>query len=584
MIMDWMGVRSPVQHGVVMKGAQIGLTAAAENVIAYWMDEKTDALLGKWATKRLEPLIDSCGFRKKIRNTSGNSKSRRTGDKTFSKQFIGGSLEMSSAQSGSGLRSDSVRLLIRDEMDGAPPLLKSGEGRWDAVSYARTNAFGQYRKILDFSTPTIVGQSLIYQNFLEGDQCYYFVPCPFCGKMQQLKWDIEHAKSSIFVETTAGKKIDVYYGCEYCGEAIRNAHKYEILAKGEWRPSTTAEIPNKRSAQISTMYSPVGMSTWTDMYAEYQKAQKDPDGMRSFTNLYLGEPYEDKGARPDPNKVMQLRSGYRSGEVPDGVLFLTMAVDVQVGSVHDRRKPPRLELEVLGHGAGYKTWSIDYKQIIGRVDVPAVGAWVKLDEYANKTKLLFTRKSDGLQFKVMMVFFDSGVLTPVVYRAAESWGNTFPSKGYGALTRRKFEHVDPTGPMDFKKYRPATLPDGRILYEISTIYYKNHVYSNLKVKRREGVGEQAPGFCEFPVDYDANYFKMLTAEERLPDGSYDSKGRPNEALDLRVMNLCAGDAWLDSEVRLAQLDAKERGLSKSQISQITTRAVIDQMVQQILKK
>ena len=56
----------------VLKGAQIGVTFAAENVIAYWMDpcpaeilfiSAIEKLLERWATKRLEPLIDSCGYR-----------------------------------------------------------------------------------------------------------------------------------------------------------------------------------------------------------------------------------------------------------------------------------------------------------------------------------------------------------------------------------------------------------------------------------------------------------------------------------------------------------------------------------------
>ena len=89
-IMDAMGPYSGVSIISVCKGVQIGATAnCAENVIAFYMDANpaeilyssaTAALLERW-TKRLEPLIDSCGFRDKIKIQTTNTKSRKTGDK-----------------------------------------------------------------------------------------------------------------------------------------------------------------------------------------------------------------------------------------------------------------------------------------------------------------------------------------------------------------------------------------------------------------------------------------------------------------------------------------------------------------------
>ena len=110
-IMDNMSPYSPTIITTVMKGAQLGVTAAAENVMGYWMDANpseilyvsaTDGLLEKWATKRLEPLIDSIGMRPKISvQVDINAKSRRTGDKMYSKAYVGGNLDMASAQSAS---------------------------------------------------------------------------------------------------------------------------------------------------------------------------------------------------------------------------------------------------------------------------------------------------------------------------------------------------------------------------------------------------------------------------------------------------------------------------------------------------
>jgi phage terminase large subunit GpA-like protein len=120
------------------------------------------------------------------------------------------------------------------------------------------------------------------------------------------------------------------------------------------------------------------------------------------------------------------------------------------------------------------------------------------------------------------------------------------------------------------------LADG-FLYEVSTNYYKTAVYRNLKVTRKE-IGPQRPGFCDFPLDYGEKYFKMLSAEEKRRDGSfYCPSGRRNEALDCRVLALCAADVYLDAKVADVKAKAKEQGASMQDIQLITTRMVIDRM-------
>jgi len=218
-IMDNMSPSCHVQRTGVMKGAQIGATAgAAENVIAYFMDEcpaeilyisATEQLLVKWATKRLEHVIDSCGFRDKIYAQTDNKMSRRSGDKILSKEYVGGNLDMASAQSASSLRSDSKRILIRDEIDGAPVQLRTGEGSWIKVSDARTNAWGARKKIMDFSTPTLYGQSLIDDIYQAGDKRKFFIPCPHCGEFITLRFGTERSNYGLKYDAVDG----AYYLC-----------------------------------------------------------------------------------------------------------------------------------------------------------------------------------------------------------------------------------------------------------------------------------------------------------------------------------------------------------------------------------
>lgn len=593
-MLEWMDNMSPyssIQHQAIMKGAQIGCTEALTNVILYYMDEcpsnimyisATDALLEKWVNRRLEPGIDSCAFRHKImHNFTANLKTRRSADKGHSKEFIGGALDMASAQSAPSLRAESKRILGRDEIDGAPAQTKTGEGFWLDVSYARTSAYQNTKKIFDLSTPTTYDASEIFKQYEYGDQRKYFVPCIHCGFYQILVWE------NIKPIYKQGILFDVYYECTSCKEKIYNHNKNELLIKGEWRPTTKSKSKVFRSYHISTLYSPIGMTTWFEMYELFLKAQDNIDGMRGFTNLYLGLPFKEQGVRPLLSNLQNLKSTYKAGDVPDGVLFLTMAVDVQKGQQDEEGKKARLEVEVCGHGRGFRTWSIIYKVFEGDIEDISDGAWKDLTIWFGEIKGSFYR-NDGMRFPVSLILIDSGFNAHIVYDFCNTWQFTYPSKGYSLLKKRKKEErIDEAGPDYFRRYRLAKIGDQKdvLLYEISTNYYKHHIYTNLNKIRNEEKEIQSPGFCEFPRDYPDDYFEQLRAEERLSNGNfYHPKNRPNEALDLRVYNMAAGDIFLDKVVNSHKTDAKSRGLTDLQIQKINHSTVLDFLTSRVKRR
>ena len=567
---------SSVQRTIICKGAQLGFTAAAENVILFWSDEypaeilymsATDDLLKRWSTKRLEPAIRSVGLDKKIFAQHVGRKSRRSGDRANAKEFPGGALDLASAQSAASMRSDSKRVLIRDEIDGSPPDLRTGEGNWMKVSYVRTAAWGRRRKVLDFSTPTTYQESAIWPEYERGDQRRYFVPCPHCGAFQVLEW---YRMKWAVVD---GRIVDVHYECEACQRKILNYHKTAMLNAGQWRPTASATDDTVRSYHLSSLYSPIGMMSWEDIVKEYLDARDRPEGMRAFENLYLGLPYRETGERPKVESIVDLRGTYHEGTVPAGVLFLTMGIDVQRGSERDANNPPRLELEVCGHGLGYRTWSICYKRFAGEITHPEMGAWYELTKWAKESQLVFSR-ADGTKFKIMLTLIDSGdgMFADSVYQFCAGWGNTFPSKGFGILKKSRDIDGDQID-KNFDRYRIKRIKGDAILYEISTNYYKTIVYRNLKIPRKQP-GEPNPSFSDFPIEYPTRYFEMLTSEERRQDGSYHAGGRRNESLDCRVLNLCAHDIWLDAAVEAERQQAKARGAAVQQLPLITKRVIM----------
>jgi phage terminase large subunit GpA-like protein len=585
--MDNMSPFSPVSITSVMKGCQLGMTAAAENVIGYWMQANpsevlyvsaTDGLLEKWASKRLEPLIDSIGFRDSIFFQTTNAKSRRTGDKLYSKQYVGGNLDMASAQSASSLRSDSKRILVADEIDGAPELLKTGEGNWLDVAHGRLVAWGHRGKALEFSTPTTFEGSLIRKRYEMGDQRKFKVPCPHCGVMDHLEFaNLKH-------EMKNGQLDIVWYECPHCSERVHNHHKTVMLNAGCWEPTAIASSKGHRSYHISSLYSPVGMLSWFELFQKYLNAKDTPSGLRSFVNLYLGMPFKEEGSRPKLEKVIELRGEYREGEISRGILFLTCGIDVQEGSKNDPANPPRLELEVLGHGAGFRTWSVLYKVIEGDTCRSAFeGAWEALNQWAMDGGLTFKR-ADGLQMPVSLVFIDSGNgnYVDIVYNFAGRWGATFPIKGFSILQKRKKEEGDTAGPHNFKRYRRVRSEryGDAEFFEISTNHYKTRVYNELKINRRE-TDPQRPGFCNFPRDRHEKYFKGLTSEEKRSDGSFHDGGRRNEPLDIRVYALCAGDVYLDAKVSAYRVAAKQNGANDMDLQKINHAFVLDMLEKQV---
>ena len=111
----------------------------------------------------------------------------------LAKEFPGGILVMTGANSAVGLRSLPARYLFLDEVDAYPPSADE-EGDPVALAEARTLTFAHRRKIFLVSTPTIQGVSRIEREYLASDQRRFFVPCPHCGAMQwlrfeRLRWD-----------------------------------------------------------------------------------------------------------------------------------------------------------------------------------------------------------------------------------------------------------------------------------------------------------------------------------------------------------------------------------------------------------
>ena len=272
-IMDCLSPTSPVERVVFMKGAQVGATETGSNWIGYVIHHAPGPMMAVWPTvemakrnskQRIDPLIEESPV---LCELIAPARSRDSGNTILAKEFRGGVLVMTGANSAVGLRSMPVRYLFLDEVD-AYPLDVEGEGDAISLAEARTRTFAR-RKIFIVSTPTIAGASAIEREYEASDQRRYFVPCPHCShrqwlRFEQLRWE-------------KGRPETAAYVCESCETAIAEHHKTWMLEHGEWR--ATAEGSGKTAGfHLSSLYSPLGWRAWREIAAAWEAAVSKESG------------------------------------------------------------------------------------------------------------------------------------------------------------------------------------------------------------------------------------------------------------------------------------------------------------------
>lgn len=551
-VLDCLAPTSPVREVYVKKGAQVGYTVAVlENMIGYIIDAEPgpsmmisgDAGIAEASVElRVDRMIQSAGLAHKIFSQTEKKHGKKTGDTKNRKEFPGGFLMAVGPNSGSKLRSFSIRYLLGDELD-AMPLEVGGQAR-DAVTaqegdpwglaVRRTDSFEAVRKILGGSTPLIKQTSRIEALHAEGDCRRYYVPCRHCGEMQPLEWS-----QLRFEKDDEGRLLweSVRYLCAACGQPWRNSDKAFFLSRGQWRPTKEPRRPGVRSYSLSSLYSPVGMRSWEDIADEWIRAQGDLRKLRVFVNTVLGESYEERGEAPPVDRVMLRRQNYApetlivrddgtydfiEARLPEGPVCLTLGADVQ----HDR-----IECELVAWGPGKESWSAGYHVIPGDTSDPNGKPWQLL------TEILTRPEHGGLPLALALI--DSGDQTSVVYTYCDRFeSGVLPSKGddRAGNGRRVFALRDVAG------YRCKRI-------DLASSDLKSEFYAQTKVGPVDAPpeGAQLPaGYCHFPAEYDRRHFEMLYSEDRVVETNrigqtrvyWKRRGR-NEPLDCRVYALGA---------------------------------------------
>ena len=482
---------SDINVVVAKTASQIGKSDIMNNVIGRFshlapapmmMLQPTIEMSQDYSKTRIAPMIRDT---KVLKDIFKEVKSRETSNTILSKQFPGGRLIMAGANSPAGLASRPIKILLADEVDRFP---KSAGTEGDPVGLsAKCMSIFWDRVIGLFSTPTNAGDKKGKKHVIVKAVTWR---CPDCGFG--------------FTETEMRQAAQKYI-----------AQNASALAKGV------------RSFFVNCFASP--WVNWSDVMQEWLEAQGDPEREKVVVNTRFGEAYEPKGNFENHQQFMRRRENY-GAELPDGVLLLTAAVDVQDN---------RLEYEICGWGMAEENWGIKKGVILGVPDTQEV--WDMLDEQLDKEY----RFASGKGLIVARTFIDSGGhYTKETYAYCKK-----------RFTRQRFvvKGSSVPGVPLIHKYSKVKLVRGTIpLVMIGTDSGKQYIMDRLSIE------EPGPKYFHWPLDesdgiamqlnrgYDEYYFKGLIAETKEPRRKNGvlvyqwvnvAKDKRNEPLDLRVYNL-----------------------------------------------
>lgn len=529
-IMDCLSPYNDTEKVVLMKGGQLGGTEALLN----WLGSiihltpgpclyvlPTVDVAKRVSKSRIAPMIEETPV---LRALVQPSRARDSGNTVQVKEFRGGTLILTGANSAAGLSSMPIRFLECDEVDRFPGEIED-EGDPIELAEERTATFFN-RKIAYVSTPTTRGVSRIEKEYLATDQRRYFLPCPHCGHLDYLTWsgfkdylaqdDGGHHR----IEWDEGNPESARMACGACGRPVGEQHKLGMLERGAWRP-TAVGAPGVAGFHLSGLYSP--WFSWSRRVRRFLVAKDDPVKLRSFVNMGLGETYEERGDSVEAGTIAGRAEGY-AGTVPVGVGVLCAAVDVQ---------GDRLEVVVKGYGAGEESWLLAWEQIHG--DPGKEPVWYDLDRFLRQR---FPHER-GRPCAIECVAVDSGGHhTEQVYRFCKPRlaRRVFAVKG-GTVTGLPLVGR----PSMHNRYRAK-------LFVLCTDTGKELVFSRLQI-RPPATPQPTPGLMHFPawVAEEPEYAAQLTAEKgvrrwKRGRGSvreWIKLRERNEALDLEVYCLAA---------------------------------------------
>lgn len=511
----------------IMSSSQVGKTLIIICGICYYIDyEPTTQMMvmptiadgEKFSKTRLAQVFAAIP---QIAEKVADPKSRNSNNTILLKCYPGGSISIGGANSPSSLASDPRRVIWMDEVDRFPESAGS-EGNPVKLAEKRATTYWN-KKHIKTSTPTIKGRSKIEDAYNEGSMEEWSVCCPGCGTWQPYEFGRVNFD-------------DVSMTCKGCGC---------LYSEREWKDSEHKwiarhpERKRKRSFRLNELASP--FVDWEDIIEDWKKAIEklkkwhDPEDLKVFINTVLGETWDETEYVDDAvdENILEKRAEEYGAEIPEGVLLLTAAVDVQGN---------RFEVEIRGWARDYESWGIYKTEIPGELiqDEP----WDELESYLGQTFHFF----DGRSLNVAGFTIDTGgshtnQCYKWIKKMKKQGKKCFGIKGYAGKPGIRLLYRQSI--VEIKEERRGK----EIVVDRTMIHILGVDAGKEDITRRLGISEPGPGYCHFPVGrgYDHTYYEGLTSEQQIEkkvNGMYKKvwvkkTGVRNEPFDLLNYNYAA---------------------------------------------
>lgn len=387
-----------VRRLVIMGASQTGKSEAIHNTVGYFIEHDPSTVL--WvmpsfedAKRRsrgaLSDLIRSTPSLKAVvrgrRAPRGVQESEST---MLEKVYPGGSLILAGSGTPNTFAGVSALRVIADDYERFARL---DEGSPDVLLTNRTASFDN-GLVVFISSPLLV-DGLIHTQFKTTDQRRLHVPCLSCRFESWITWqDAKHFH--VVYEGKDPRTARVM--CPSCESRFDEPSRRRMVAAAWWRPTSEAD-PSARGYHVPVMISTLGDATLSRMTQKWLEARASgPAALMSFVTTNLAEPWEDRGARMEPQALMSRLESYGDDvDVPENAVGLTGAVDVQID---------RMFVGVYGWGVGAECWVVDWREIPGDPLHPET-------QTALLSMLAETyRHVSGLRLPILLTAIDSGYL------------------------------------------------------------------------------------------------------------------------------------------------------------------------------
>lgn len=399
----------------------------------------------------------------------------------------------------------------------------------------------------------------ILSLYNRGDRRRRYWQCPGCDEFFEPRFNLLKYPEGVPIATAAA---EVVMQCPNNGCIINQEQRNAIDKAGVWLKEGQAIDATRvitgagRQSLIASFWAfgvVAALSSWSELVRNYLTALEvfeltgSEDALKTTVNIDQAEAYLPKALEGVQSLNADVLADRAKGEtyklrtVPEGVRFLTAAVDTQ---------QTRFEVKVEGWGIAGENWTVDYFQIFKSADGERM-----LDPamYAEDWDLLIRQvvlkayplaDGSGRSMPIMITGVDMHGPAGVSKQAYDFWRRA-KIKGLGRKVRLlrgdptlKHSRFVETYPDSQRKDRNAGARGEVPVIGLGSNLIKDEVLIALK-RSMPGRGymhhsaELVPSESE--KDNPTTFFKQLTAEE-LKDEKWQKVRARNEVFDLTYMN------------------------------------------------